>query len=149
MLIKNLSYVAVGRDRYHRFVAGQKLANNGAIVIYDRYPLPCLSVNGRPADGPRIAYANPLPLGRFTARLAQMEEDYYRRIPEPENLMILRVSPEVSLARKPDHSRQEIEAKCLAIEHIEAGDSELILIDADLPLEQVLSQVKTNLWQLL
>ena len=147
--IKNLSYVAVGRDRYWRFVAGQRRANNGAIVIYDRYPLPGLSVNGRPADGPRIAFANPAPLGRFTGKLAQIEEDYYHRIPGPENLMVLQVSPEVSLARKPGHSREEIEAKCLAMEGIEAGDSELMVINADRPLEQVLSQVKTSLWRLL
>jgi thymidylate kinase len=149
MFVKNLSYVAVGRDRYRRFVAGQQRANNGAVVIFDRFPLPGLSVNGRPADGPRIAYANPAPLGRFTRKLAQIEESYYRRIPGPENLVLLQVSPEVSLARKPDHSREEIEAKCLAMRGLDAGASNLIEINADRPLEMVLGQVKANLWRLL
>lgn len=149
MLLKNLSYVAVGRERWRRYRAGQRMAANGAIVIYDRYPLPDLPVNGRPADGPRIAYANRRPHGRLTAALSAWEQRYYRRIAPPENLIVLQVSPEVSLARKPGHSRSEVEAKCLAMQQIEPGRSRLVEIDADRPLPAVLDNVQRSIWQLI
>ncbi|MFN2223562.1 MAG: hypothetical protein ACK2UH_13475 [Candidatus Promineifilaceae bacterium] len=149
MFFKNLSYVAVGRDRRRRYLAGQRAAANGAIVIFDRYPLPQLSVSGRPADGPRIAHANPAPRGRLTNWLSALEQRAYRQIAPPENLIVLQISPEISLARKPGHRREEIEAKCLAMQQIQAGRSRVIEIDAQRPLPLVLTEVQRSIWQLL
>ncbi len=67
----------------------------------------------------------------------------------PENLIVLQVSPEVSLARKPGHNLKEIEAKCRAMQQIRPGRSRLIEIDAERPLADVLTEVQRNFWQLL
>jgi len=64
-------------------------------------------------------------------------------------LFILRVSPEVSLARKPDHKPELIEAKSRAIGQIARDDLSFTEIDAEQPLEQVLLQIKSTLWRLL
>jgi hypothetical protein len=149
LLAKNISYVAVGRDRYRRFVSGQRGAGNAVIVFYERYPIEEIRINGRPADGPRIAQGNHVPLGWVSRILAQAEERYYQRIPPPERLLILQVSPEVSISRKPDHRRLEIEAKSQAMRDLVGNDYDLIEVDADQPLEQVLNQVKSNIWSLL
>lgn len=146
---ESLRYIADGRDRYRRALAGRRKANQGAIVIFDRYPLRGVRVANRELDGPRIATVHSGHAGSFMARLARAEERLYQRIPPPEHLFILRVSPAVSQERKPDHRRETIEAKSQAMEQIEADGFGSTHIDADLPLDQVLLEIKTALWRLL
>ena len=100
-------------------------------------------------DGPRIAAACNGHMGQMTKKLSQAEENLYQKIRPPEQLFVLQVSPEVSLARKPDHKPELIEAKSQAIRQIARNDLNLTEVDAEQPLEQVLLQIKSTLWHLL
>ncbi len=144
--LRNCHHLSIGLDRYRRYRAGQKLAACEAIVLFDRYPLEA------PLDGPKIYLLLDDESGRVTRALARAEQRLYQKIQPPDHFFFLDVSLDVSLARKPDHSRDAIAAK---IEYLtamterasETGD--LQRFDANLPFEQVLNQLKQAVWQLL
>lgn len=147
-LLDDLRFVAEGRDRYRRFRRSRRKAAQGAIVIYDRYPLDALRIGNRTVDGPRIM-ARSNGQGTTITRLAQAEADLYRNILPPEHVFVLHVSPDVSQQRKPEHKRELIEAKSEATQQIARNGINIIDIDAGQPLDDVLLQVKTAVWRLL
>ena len=81
--------------------------------------------------------------------MAGDEDRVYGAFRPPDYFLVLKVSPEVSLDRKPDHRPEAIVAKCQAIDQFLAGNMPLdfniasadgplaMAIDADQPFEQV------------
>ena len=152
-----LHHLSIGYDRYSRYRAGTKKALGGSIVIFDRCPLESVDLGPglRLMDGPQIPS---LLAGRSSPifrAFAGVEQRLYRKIHPPEFLFVLEVSPEVSHQRKPDHQPATLEAKSRAVAALTSratdGDHPLPLfpIDANRPLEEVLSQLKTKIWELL
>lgn len=150
-LCLNLVHLSVGRDRCRRYTTAKRLAGQGAIVLCDRYPLDAIwrVMDGLPMDGPRIAVEAGPQMGRLARRLSEIEQALYRKIAPPDHIVALHVSPQVSLQRKPDHDPDMIFAKSRALKQMDRAGLQVIDIDADLPAEQVLLQVKTALWKLL
>ncbi|RLC77199.1 MAG: hypothetical protein DRJ03_20560 [Chloroflexi bacterium] len=151
-LWRNIRHLSIGRDRYRRYITGKQQAAAGKIVICDRYPLMAIHKvmqDRRPMDGPQIAAETKGQMGRLTRTLSKMEQDIYQGIYPPDCIFVLHVSPDVSQQRKPDHSREMIEAKSRALVQMVPQGLNIIEIDADQSFEQVLLQVKTALWQLL
>jgi hypothetical protein len=62
--------------------------------------------------------------------------------------IVLRVSPGVAAARKPDHDRTVLEEKAASVTDIAAGHPGVVVIDADAPLDEVLLEVKRAIWRL-
>lgn len=149
LFLRNLYFINIGQDRYARFVSGWKQASQGALVLYDRYPLESVRINGRFMDGPRIASLHPREMGPMTAKMSAMEQNIYRKIRLPDYLFVLNVSPEVSAQRKPDHKQEKLETKIESLDNMEQDGLCVIHINADQPLEQTLLQIKTALWDLL
>lgn len=141
--------LAEGRDRYNRYCMGRRKAAQGSIVIFDRYPLQNVRLYGRGMDGPRIASMNKGRLGGIGKKFAAIEKRFYEKILPPEQLFVLQVSPDVSLARKPEHDRDRIQAKSRALTELQGTDRTVISIDADQPLDAVLLEIKTRVWSLL
>jgi thymidylate kinase len=148
-LFENLRCLGDAHDRHRRYRAARRRAAQGSIVIFDRYPLEAVRIFNRSIDGPRIAARNNGHMGWLAQRLAAAEERIYRDIPPPEHVFVLHVSPDVSQARKPEHKRELIEAKSLAIKQISGAEFDLTDINADRPLEDILIQIKSTLWRLL
>lgn len=148
-LFQSLHLIAIGMDRYGRYIAGRRNASGGGLVIYDRYPLPAASMGSRFMDGPRIASMYREEMGPLVAALSRAEQNIYRRIRPPDHLVILQVSPHVSAQRKSNHRREMLETKCQALNRIGGKGLHATEIDADQPLDQVLIQVKTAVWDLL
>jgi len=150
-LSRNLYHLSVGRDRYRRSVAGRQLADHGVTVICDRYPLDAVfrEMEGRPMDGPQIAAETGMAMGRVARLLSDWEQRIYQRIIPPDHIFVLHVSPEVSLQRKPDHDRTMVSAKSRALAQMDEGELPITRIDAEQPLEDVVRQVKTGVWNLL
>lgn len=138
--------LSIGRDRYRRYVAGQEAARNGAVVIYDRFPLHAM------LDGPKI---DPAVNGTGTAVFSRLEQNLYQKFRTPDLLVILQASPEISMARKPDHQRHVIELKVQTLRKVIAefqqGDAktEQVLVNAEAAFEDVLRVVKQVIWQAL
>ena len=148
-LLHGLHLIAIGRDRYYRYLAGQRRASQGALVIYDRYPLEGARVAAWYMDGPRIASTYADNIKGTLAAMARMEQGIYQRIRPPDHLVILHISPDVSFKRKPQHRRQMIEAKSQALRQFDWESLPTTEIDANQPLDQVLLQAKAVVWDLL
>jgi thymidylate kinase len=142
-------HLSLAHDRYQRYRESQKEAAVGSFVMYDRYPLEA------PLDGPKIhllADGNDSRLGRA---FAKVEERIYQKIGPPDHYIVLDVSPEVSLERKPDHDGEAIRAKSQLLRKFmttaghPSASFDLIHIDADLPFAEVVDQLKRSVWQLL
>jgi thymidylate kinase len=141
--------ITFARDRYKRYLAGQRNASQGLVVIYDRYPLEGVRLGARFMDGPWIAAMPHKEMGPAATFSSQIEQSFYRAIRPPDHLFVLQVSPEVSAKRKPDHDRQVVEAKALALKNASWNGWCMTEINADQPLDQVLLQIKTAIWNLL
>lgn len=139
-------YLFTGYDRYRRYRAGDRYAQNGSIILYDRFPLEA------PLDGPQIHLASENYPGTIADTFSRLERRLYRQIQMPDLLLVLEVSPEVSLERKPDHDWEAIEAKKIALGKlaslVEAAPKKVRVsyINASLPLETVLGQIKQEIW---
>jgi hypothetical protein len=149
LLCDHLRYLGDARDRLRRFEESRRAAARGAVVVYDRYPLVRVEVDGRRLDGPRIRASCHMPISRLSAWLAAAEERAYRRIQPPDHVFVLHVSPAVSQARKPGHPAERIEAKSRALRSIVPNGFGLTEVDADRPLDDVLLSVKRALWEML
>jgi thymidylate kinase len=136
-------YLSTALDRYRRHRAGRREASRGTIVIFDRYPL------NATLDGPQIRAIS----GR-AGLLARWEEAIYRRFSPPDLLVILLVAPEVALSRKPDHSREAVEAKsaylnALSDEPARAPAAATIAVNANRPYADVLVESRQAIWNTL
>jgi thymidylate kinase len=147
--LRYLYFINIGEDRYSRFVAGQRRASQGALVLYDRYPLEAVRIAGRFMDGPRIASLHQQEMGLVTTTLSGVEQNIYRKILPPDHLFVLNVSTAVSSQRKPDHKQEKLEAKIQSLDKMEQNGLCVTQINADQPLDQALLQIKTALWDLL
>ena len=132
----------------------RKRIRNCIIVIFDLYPLDGIHRLMRgirpPMDGPRIAWmCRGEESDGITAHLSKLEQNIYQRIGLPDCLMLLHVSPNVALQRKPDHTPEGIEPKTQAVERMDRQGLQIIDIDADQPFERTSLQTKSALWNIL
>jgi len=149
-------YVSIGDDRYKRYQGGTYTRNNGAVVIFDRYPLEQISTKSeyRMLDGPQSPLIGGKPGGKLGRILASKEIEYYTKMQLPDHLIILDVDPKVSILRKPDHNQEILSAKNRAIQDLlNRGDfqngTEIHKIDANQPMNDVLRQLKSVIWEIL
>jgi len=141
-----LRRVDEARRRLARHRQGLRHAARGAVVLFDRYPLPAASVQGRSMDGARLKQEIAPPWSPPVAWLMRRERGLYDRVTPPRHLLALNVTPEQSLRRKPDHDPVGIAAKTAAIRTLASDDTGLVVVDADQPADRVLAEVKARIW---
>jgi len=91
--------VCTARDRYLTYLKARRFAANGGISICDRYPLPEVTL----MESPQVRrLAGVKHNNRFTRLLIKAEERYYPRITRPDLLLVLRLHPDLAVARKID-----------------------------------------------
>jgi thymidylate kinase len=152
-----LHYYSTGRDRYQRIQAGKKNMVEGSIVVYDRYPLETISSRRdfRLLDGPQIQLAGGARRGILIGRIAGAEQSLYRQFQLPDRLIVLDIHPEVSMQRKPDHDRNQIEAKSqainalLTVRDIDIQNLNMVSLNGEQPFQDVVSQLKKLVWEAL
>jgi thymidylate kinase len=142
-------HLFTGLDRYSRYRNSIPKANNGSIVLYDRYPLVA------PLDGPVIHQLESGSWHRIQKRYSAVEQKLYEKMDLPEYIIVMKVSRQISTARKPDHSASAIQEKLQVLDQIlseietVAEGPRVIPIDASLPLETVFGMIKREIWNLL
>lgn len=142
-------YLSIGNDRYHRYEKAKREARSGSVSIFDRFPYES------PLDGPEINKDNGNEnnedlVGFFYHR----EQKIYSKFSFPDLMIILKVTPEVSHKRKPDHNLETIKEKEKAIKKLisslnTAPVKSWTTQDADIPIEDVLLQLKRKIWVIL
>ncbi|MEJ7802852.1 MAG: hypothetical protein WKH68_05695 [Candidatus Limnocylindria bacterium] len=149
-VITALRYLADADDRASRVQAGRSLAARGAVVLFDRFPLPGVRVGDRLMDGPRIPTLASLASSRMLRRMAARESAIYHRIAPPDHIIQLAVSSEVALGRKGNRSPESVEAKSRSLAQADLAElAPLTRIDAEQPLAAVVAAVKASVWKLL
>jgi hypothetical protein len=146
---ESLHRIGIARDSYARYVAGKRSALQGALVVHDRYPLEAVRIVDRFMDGPRIASMHQNPMGPLAAALSRFEQNLYQRIRPPDHLFVLHVSPGVASQRKPEHKPELLEVKSQALSEMERDTLRITEIDADQALDQVMLEIKAQVWDLL
>jgi thymidylate kinase len=149
-------YLATAQDRYRRYRVGEKWALGGSLVIYDRFPLSTIDpqIDSTLMDGAQIAPLAARKRGGLLHSLSRKEAAIYQQMRPPDHLIVLNVSPELSLQRKPDHVREALEAKQKAIYKLSAvagskSQKPVIYVNADAPLEEVTAWLKRETWKLI
>jgi thymidylate kinase len=153
-------HLANAHDRLRRYREGSRSVRDGRVVLFDRFPLEAISSRDdhRLLDGPEIERALGPVSGRVAGWLARREERLYRRFSLTDRLIVLEVTPQVALERKPDHRAEVVERKSRAATEIAelatsrayrglAGREVVVSrVDADAPMEVVLREVKARVW---
>ena len=127
------------RDRWRAAKRARRLASRGSIVICDRYPLPQISVDG-PRPGQRV-----LALEGSPSRLSGIERRYHARIAAPDVVVVLAVSPEVAMRRRPEADPTVIDARAREVLSAPWG-ADVVIVDASRSADAVLADVKRGVW---
>lgn len=135
--------VALARDRSRRFHIGCQIANQGRIVLYDRFPLKEIYYA---MDGPRI---DPKWKG-VRGKLGNIERKYFGEITLPDYSIILHVDVNEAMKRKPNHNLEIIKLKCEAVQTLkrQANPSYLHVNTVD-DFLYVEKEIKQIIWDLL
>lgn len=142
-------YLSIGFDRYRRYRKGRKNARTGSVVIYDRYPLKA------PLDGPVIYQFHAGKKGTILNAFARFEKYLYRKIDCPDYFLVLDISPQAASARKPDHDQAAIEEKIQVLAHLTTAvennniRNRVIHINADMQFEEVVFNLKNEIWNVI
>ena len=132
----------VAFDKRKKIKTAVKLQNNGVVTLFDRFPQDIVrGIN----DGPKIKR------NKYNAIFYNMEKNIYKKFNnnKPDVNIFLKVDCDTAISRKPDHDLSILIEKAGVLENIVNNyGKEFITIDATLPLDEVLSQVKNNLWKI-
>jgi thymidylate kinase len=141
-----LRHVCQARDRYRAYARVRRRASRGALVICDRWP-----VRGfQRMEAPQLA--DPVwdrHDGLLLRTFRRAEAHIYRRIPLPDKLIVLRVDPDVSAARKPHEPADWLRARCREVWDFDWDHTDAHVIDAGRPLPDVVLEAISASWTVL
>jgi thymidylate kinase len=135
--------LCTAHDRFRAYVKARRYANNGGLVVCDRYPLSQVRLmDGAHSDRmTNIEQAN-----RVIKFFAQAEKHYYQRITIPELLIVLSVDPEIAVHRKMNEDAALVRARCQEMWEWGRQLASSSVIDACRPQADVLSELKSLIW---
>jgi thymidylate kinase len=136
-----LTGVVNARDRSREAARAHVLASRGAIVLCDRYPLPGTIA----IDGPRLDLQQASKMTGLRRRSAELERAPYGQIRPPDLVVVLRVDPDVAIARRPQSDPRLVRSRA---EHVRTAPwpAGTLVVEADAPRECVLRDVKAGIW---
>ena len=131
------------RDRYLTYAKVKRFANNGGIVISDRFPISQIKL----MDGPCcMQINNDAKMNWLTKFLVVTEEKFYRMIAKPELMIVLKVNPEIAVKRKIDEKPKDVFARSTEVWEIDWKDTQVKVVDASRSQREVLSSIKSLIW---
>jgi thymidylate kinase len=135
--------VCTARDRYLSYVKARRFANNGSLVICDRFPLQEIKL----MDGPQIErMTRSHKANRLISYLIRQERKYYKEIRLPELLMVLKVDPKTAVQRKTEESSLSVFPRSTEIWEFDWQRTPFYIIDASRSKVEVLSELKELIW---
>jgi thymidylate kinase len=138
-----LREVCTARDRYLTYTNVRRYANNGGIVISDRFPLTQIKL----MDGHRSHLIFDLEhVNKLVEILVRADEKYYQQISPPELLIILRVDPEIAVQRKTDEDAASVRVRSTEMWELDWKKTQAHVVDAGQSPAEVLSEVKALIW---
>jgi thymidylate kinase len=138
-------HLLTARDRLREYHASRRLADDGGVVVSDRWPLPQLSLMDCSRVGWILEGAGPR--SRLVRRLAEAERRIYEQIGLPDVLVVLRVDPEVAVQRRPEDDSDYVRTRNAEVFETDWSATPAVVLDATRPPEQVLADVRNAIWE--
>ncbi|MFP3915452.1 MAG: hypothetical protein ACLFWM_11300 [Actinomycetota bacterium] len=135
-------HLLIARDRHRAARAARRMADRGGISICDRYPVPGLETMDR-ARLEGLAGVEERPLARW---MRDRESLYYERMPVPDVVLVLRVDPDVAVARRQEQDAMFVRRRAEEIHQREWKEPNVFVLDADRPLADVQAEARSLLW---
>jgi thymidylate kinase len=139
--------LCTARDRRRAYLDARRLTARGSLVLCDRYPHPRLTSMEVPLIRRRAAETGAD--GRLVETMAVLEERYHRSIAPPELLVVLRLDPDVAVARKRTERSESVRRRGAEIWNIDWRAAGAHVVDASQPPEVVLCELKQLVWSVL
>jgi thymidylate kinase len=139
--------VCTARDRYLTFTRARRDAANGRVVLSDRYSLPGFLATDGPQCGRALA-ALEKP-SHLLQSLAGIEASYYRCIQLPDQIIVLKVDPEIAVQRKSEETEASVRARSGEVFEKDWNGLPAHVLDASLPKAEILAQARALLWEAL
>ncbi len=140
---QSVRFWLVAHGRYRTYRRAVRLRKRGAIVLFDRIPLP----GSRYMDTPRIV-GLPGAESWLLKRLARMEEGWHEQI-RADELIVLRLDPRIAAERRPYDDPEMLAKRSGEIWNRQWPAPYAHLVDASQPLEEVIRQVRSLVWNIL
>ena len=138
----------LSKDNFQTINKGEKYANKGGLVIYDRYPqVRFPGIN----DGPKVR----LLLNRIPTKLRWLFEKYAKEEElnlkkttkyNPDVVFKLIIPPEESVRRKPGHALDTMVIKHQITKALQFDSSDVYEIDATMPFDEEILLIKKTIW---
>lgn len=140
-----LWHLFTARDRLREYRRTRRFADNGGVVVSDRWPLRQISL----MDGPRTTWIlrNPEKFSSTALRLARAEARIYDQIAPPDLLFVLRIDPEVAVARRSDEESGYVRARNTEVRDVDWSGTSATVVDATLPPEAVQATIRQAVWE--
>jgi len=136
-------HALMAKDRRRAYLEARRFTGRGGLVVSDRFPLPQISL----MDGGRTAkMVDQFREGTLARYLADFERRHYARMLLPDVLIVLRVDPEIAVARKVEEDPDFVRARSSEVWQADWSDSPAEVIDAGQPKEMVLRDIKRHVW---
>lgn len=135
--------ITTARERAMTARRSARAVGRGVVVVADRFPQS--QVVGI-MDGPRLRGS--AARGAIGRRMARWEQERYRRLvgrSRPDLVILLDVTVDVAMARRPDESRAELERRIDLARTIDLGGRHRVVIDATQDLDRVLELTMTEI----
>jgi len=135
--------VCTARDRFLTYRRARRFSSNGGLALCDRYPLPPFLK----MDGPQCERTTQgLKPNGLLKLLSRVERSSYGKILLPDLLIVLRVDPEIAVARKTDETEVSVRARSGEVWRLNWAETPARVIDAGAGKEEILSRLKALVW---
>ncbi len=133
------------RDRRLQYHRARQVADDGGIVVSDRWPLRQITL----MDGPRTTWLAPHLNGEsgVVRRLVDAEGRCYSHVAPPDILLVLRLEPDIAVARRTDEPPDFVRARNTEIHGADWSGTNAVLIDATQSPDEVLAQMRRVVWE--
>ena len=138
-----LRWVSAGRDRWRLYLKARRFATNGGISLCDRYPVRQLQLMESPNIARTVA---PHRRNALVKRLLNLEAGYYRKILQPDLLIVLRLDPEIAVLRKTSESEHHVRTRSHELWQQDWEGTNAYVINAGQPAVDVLAEAQSIIW---
>jgi hypothetical protein len=143
--IELLRHLCTARDRFHLYEKVRRFAISGGIAVCEHYPV----TQNRQLVGPTLPELLPAVPGVLARILRALETSYYTRILCPDVLLVLRLDPALTVARKSEQPADDVRTRAGTVRDADWSSTQAQPVDASQPLPEVIRRLKSMVWSLL
>lgn len=136
-------HLMIARYRYKTFRKAVRLRSRGVLVGLDRFPLPGMEL----MESPQIRRLFGT-VGIFSY-LSRIEEAYHEKIRGADKIIVLMLDPKNAHQRRPEDNQAVLSLRLSEIWDRKWPNGFARLIDAEMPLNEVVKNVRITIWECL